>query len=531
MLDWSVLLAAVSGLILFLYGMEQFSREVQRMAGENFRSFIRKATKSTPRAFILGCIVTAIAQSSTAVTIITLGLVDSGIMSFTQSLGVMLGASIGTTITAQLVALKFTSLSPVFIPLGFLLGMLGGRFAFLGKPVFFFGLVFFGISMISATAAPLKDDPGIMAYLASLDSIPLALLAGFVLTNLFQSSSVFTGLAVVLAGAEVLSVGQAIPLILGSNIGTLTPLFASVNLSIFSKRAAAAHLLINLGGVMLILLFLHPFAELVMGFGGSPGQQVANAHTLFNVITSAAFLLILGPFAALIERLIPGKEEEILFQTTVLTDKLPEDNALAFAEIEAELRNLLAKTDKMLEESAALLKTPSQYSFQRLLRREAQCDFLDERVERAVLEILKRKLSQKEMTRAVFIVRISCALEQLADLATATGYVASAMESRNQMMSVEARAEIDDIHQGLAEILSHLETSFPRVNDADVVAMRQSDSAMRERINTAFSRHLGRLYQRKVYAGNTYVKAMARMESAQSKLREIRKLCEMYNKL
>lgn len=531
MLDWSIILAAASGLILFLYGMEQFSREMQKVAGENFRAFIKKATKSTPRSVLLGCIVTAIAQSSTAVTVITIGLVDSGFMSFAQSLGVILGAGIGTTVTAQLVAWKFTALGPVFIPLGFLLGILGGRFSFLGKPIFFFGLVFFGIGMVSDAASPLRDDPGIMGYVASLDSIPLAILIGFALTNLFQSSSIFTGLVVVLSGSGVISIGQAIPLILGSNIGTLTPLIASFNLGLFSRRAAAAQLLFNIGGVLIILPFLPSFATLIVDLGGSSAQQAANAHTMFNVITTAIFLVVLGPFTKFVERLVPGKEEEILFQTTALNDKLSTDNGLAFAQIEAELRNLLDKTENVMEESAAMFREPGKASFQRLLKREALNDYLDERIEKAILEVSKRKLGQREMSRAVLAVRMSNVLEQLADLGAAIGYVANSMQARNRRMSEEAQAEIEDINTRIGEDLRLLGKSFPKVSEEDVASMRQNEVALRERINLAYSSHLRRLYEGRAYAGNAFVKAVSRMESAHAKLREIRKLCEMYGEL
>ncbi len=528
MLDWSIMLAAASGLILFLYGMEQFSREIQKVAGENFRAFLKKATKSTPRAVLLGCVVTAIAQSSTAVTVITLGLVDSGLMSFTQSLGVILGAGIGTTLTAQLVAIKFTALGPVFIPLGFLLGIFGGRFAFLGKPLFFFGLVFFGISMVSDAAAPLKDDPNVMSYLSTLDSVPLAILIGFVLTNVFQSSSVFTGLVVVLSGSGVLAIGQAIPLILGSNIGTLTPLLASLNLGLFSRRAAAAQMLFNIGGVLIILPFLHPFTQLILDFGGSSAQQAANAHTLFNIITTCLFLLVLGPFTRLVEHLVPGKEEEILFQTEALDEELPSENDAAFSRIEEELKNLLSKTESALDESASLFPSPTKTAFQRLLKREALNDYLDERIEKAILQLSQRKLSQKEASRTVLLVRMSNSLEQLADLAAATGYIANSTASRGVPVSGGALSEIGDMHMRLKEDLRLLKADFPSISDANIVSMRQNEIRMRERINAAYAGHLRRLYAGKAYAGNSFVKAMSRLETAHGKLREIRKLCELY---
>jgi phosphate:Na+ symporter len=530
MLDWSLILAAASGLILFLYGMEQFSREIQKVAGESFRAFLKKATKSTARSVVLGGLVTALVQSSTAVTVITLGLVDSGLISFMQSLGVILGAGIGTTITAQLVAIKFTALGPVFIPLGFLLGIFGGRFSFLGKPLFFFGLVFFGIGMVSDAALPLRDDPAVTSYLANLDSVPLAILIGFILTNLFQSSSVFTGLVVVLAGSGVLTVEHAIPLVLGSNIGTITPLIASFNMGLFSRRTAAAQLLFNIGGVLIILPFLNLFSSAIIDLGGTSAQQAANAHTLFNVITTAIFLLFLGPISRLIENLIPGKEEEILFQTVALGDALPEDDAQAFSVIETELRNLLEKTENVLNESAAMLPTPSKSAFARLLKREELNDYLDEKIERAVIDISQRKLGQKEASRAVLIVRISNALEQLADLGTSIGYIANSMENRNQRMSDEALGELEDIHIRLEEDIRLLRNNFPRISEADIGSMRQNEVFIRERINLAYSNHLRRLYRRKVSVNNAFVKAMSRMESAHAKLREVRKLCEMYGR-
>ncbi len=531
MLEWSIILAAASGLILFLYGMEQFSIEIQKVVGESFRAFLKKATKSTPRAVLLGCLVTAIVQSSTAVSVITLGLVDSGILSFMQGLGVILGAGIGTTLTAQLVAFKFTLLGPLFIPLGFLIGIFGRRFAFLGKPVFFFGLVFFGIGMISDASSPLRDNPELMSYLVALDSVPLAILAGFVLTNVFQSSSVFTGLVVVLSGSGVLSIGQAIPMVLGSNLGTLTPLIASLNQSLFARRTAAAQFLFNIGGVLLILPFLHIFTALIVDLGGTAAQQAANAHTLFNIVQTAAFLLVLGPFTKLVERLVPGKEEEILFQTAAINDELPADNKDAFTQVEAELRNLLGKTEAVLDESADLFPNADKKTFQRLLKREALNDYLDERIEKATIEMSHRKLGQSEAVRSVLIIRMSNALEQLADLGASIGYVANSISSRNMRLSDDALSEIGDIHMRLKEDIRLLRKNFPLISEEDVISMRQNEVSMRERINTAYSSHLKRLYKGKAYAGSSFVKAMSRMESSHSKLREIRKLCEMYSRI
>ncbi len=299
-------------------------------------------------------------------------------------------------------------------------------------------------------------------------------------------------------------------------------------MGLFARRAAAAQLLFNIGGVLIILPFLHPFTAMIMDFGGTNAQQAANAHTLFNVITTCAFLLVLRPFTRLVERLVPGREEEILFQTESLDEMLPDENEAAFSRIEGELRNLLSKTEAALDESAALFPSMGKGAFQRLLKREALNDYLDDRIEKAIIELSKRKLSQKEASRTVLIVRMSNALEQLADLAAATGYIANSAASRGIPVSGEALAEIGDMHMRLKEDISLLKTDFPSISQSTVASMRQNEIHMRERINAAYANHLKRLYAGKAYAGSSFVKAMSRLETAHGKLREVRKLCELY---
>ncbi|MDD5172079.1 MAG: Na/Pi cotransporter family protein [Candidatus ainarchaeum sp.] len=530
MLDWSIILAAASGLILFLYGMEQFSREIQKAAGESFRAFLKRATKSTPRAVILGCFVTAIIQSSTAVTLITLGLVESGILSFSQSLGIILGAGIGTTITAQLVAFNFTALGPVFILLGFIIGLFGGRFPVIGKAIFYFGLVFFGISMVSIAAAPLQEDPGIVSLISNLSSVPLAIITGFIITNLFQSSSLFTGLVVMFASSGLLTIDMAIPLVLGSNIGTMSPLLASANMGLFAKRASVAQLLFNLGGVLIILPFLPHFTYFIISLGGTTAQQAANAHTLFNIITTVVFLIVLKPVERFVIRVVPGKEEEILFHTEALNDQLPENNSEAFKQIETELAHLMLHTSKVLEESANMFPRPDKNTFNRLRKREALNDFIDEKIEKATLELTMRELEEKETARTVLLIRMSNDLEQLADIGVSLGYVANSIVNRGRL-SDDALAELDTLYKEIEVDLRLIRKKFPRISDDDVASMRQNEISMRESINAVYSRHLKRLKGRTPYAAGAFVKVIARLEAAHAKLREIRKLCEMYGRL
>jgi len=190
---WDLLIAVVPAVILFLYGIENFSEEVRHVAGERFRTILQNATKTSLRGAIAGAVVTALVQSSTATTIIAIGLVNAGAISFLASLGLIIGSNLGTTLTAQLVAFKLTAFAPIFVIVGFLLSMIRSPYRAFGKPIFYFGLVFYSLNLISSIVAPLQDDPDILALLSMTDNVLAAIVIGFIITNLFQSSSV-TGL-------------------------------------------------------------------------------------------------------------------------------------------------------------------------------------------------------------------------------------------------------------------------------------------------------------------------------------------------
>ncbi len=527
---WEIWFAAVPGLILFIFGIEQFSAEIQKAAGGTFRSFIRASTKSPLRSFTLGAAVTALVQSSTAVTVITIGLVESGFMSFSQSLGILLGANIGTTVTAQLVAFNVTSFGPIFIILGFLIRIIGGKYSFIGRPVFFFGLVFFGLGLISAAMQPFESDPTIISYLSALSSVPLAIAVGFILTNVFQSSGVFTGLVVLMSGNGLITPAQSIPLILGSNIGTITPLIASWRLGLFARRTAVAQLVSNLVGVLAILPVLPLFISLIASIGGTPAHQTANAHTVFNLIFSAVFMLVLSPFAALIERLVPGKEEEIVYKTSALEGELPQVTAEAMRRIEAEVREMLSSSRKALDDSEELFFTGKEETFRRLIKRESLNDFVNERVGKAIIEVSSRKLTQKEATKLMLLGRMSNALEQFTDITLALGYVAHSLHESNGPMSEETMDDLRAVYGKLREDLATLGKGLPRISDEGSEAMRVSDTATREAINSAYSRYLGRMRSGKAIKANVFVKAISRLESAHSSLYVIRRLAESYSR-
>ncbi|MDP3882223.1 MAG: Na/Pi symporter [Nanoarchaeota archaeon] len=294
----------ISAIILFLFGIEHFSREIQRVAGERFKRSLSKITNNKWSGAFLGFSTTALAQSSTAITVILVSLVNSGVIKFTQSLGIIIGSNVGTTLTGQLIAFKLTAFAPIFIIAGFIVSLIGGKYKVIGKPLFYFGLVFFSLELISDIVSPLSNDPNIIKIISYSSNVFIAVLAGAVLTLILQSSAVTTGLVIVFTASGLISLDQGIPLLLGANIGTTaTALIAATMMNKEAKKTALAHFLFNLLGVLIILPFLGPFTDLVSQFGQTEANKLANAHTIFNVAIAIIFLLALTPFRKLVEYL------------------------------------------------------------------------------------------------------------------------------------------------------------------------------------------------------------------------------------
>jgi phosphate:Na+ symporter len=297
MSNFSLFLAVVSAIVLFLYGLEAFSHEIQRVGGATLRNLLGRLTESRWRAVLLGGVATAIVQSSSAITSLTAALVDAGTMSFRSSLGVLLGANIGTTSTAWLVSLKLTSIGPFFIVLGTALSALPTRFKMLGKAAFYFGFIFFSLDLVSFTLKPLAQNP-VFAEVLSRSGTPLmGVLAGMLITAIVQSSSITTGLCILLVQQSIMAATAAIPIVIGANIGTTaTALVASIKMQKTARRVAVANLSFNTFGVMLFLPFLKTFGVKVLEFAGEPGMAVAWAQLIFNVVMTMAVLLLLRIF-------------------------------------------------------------------------------------------------------------------------------------------------------------------------------------------------------------------------------------------
>jgi len=298
------------GLGLFLFGLQVMTASIQDAVGTRVREVLRSLADRPLVAAGTGLVVTAVIQSSSATTVMVVGLVEAGLLDLRAAVAVILGANVGTTATGQLVAFSFTEYALPLVVSGAGLAVVfrgrpAGRW---GKAVLGLGFVFLGLGYMSGGAAGIYRLPRLTRTLLDFSgSTSCALLAGMVVTGLLQSSSATTGITIVLAQQGFMDIKEAVAVVIGSNIGTcVTALLAAVGRSPAARQAAFAHLLINVGGMFLFLPFLGPFVALVQALGPDVGRQVANAHTIFNLVGLGVGLLLLNGLVKGVLWLVPG---------------------------------------------------------------------------------------------------------------------------------------------------------------------------------------------------------------------------------
>lgn len=304
-----VVLGVVAGLALFLYGVTALATGMRAVAGERMRGWLARATGHRVLGVGTGIVATAVLDSSSVTIIMVIALVDAGLLTFVQSLGVILGANIGTTLSSQLIAFDVAVYAPVVLAVGLVMHIAGRRdgVRHAGLAVFGMGLVFFGLGQMGAAVAPLEDSARFTAWMVALESPLVGVAAGALMTLVLQSSSATVGIAITLAAQGLLALPAGIAVMLGAEIGTCADtLLATVRRSRDAVRAGVFHLCFNIASVAVGVVLLGPLTALAVAMGGDVARQIANAHVAFNVLGVAAALPLLGPVARLLEGVIPS---------------------------------------------------------------------------------------------------------------------------------------------------------------------------------------------------------------------------------
>ena len=366
--NWVFLLVIglFGGLSFFILGMSMMSEGMQNSAGNRMRNFLGQLTNNRFVALGIGALVTIVIQSSSATNVMLISFVNSKLMRFKQTIGVILGAAIGTTITAQIIAFKLTDYALLFVVLGYAIQILSKKQQRkeIGKAILGFGVLFFGMYIMSESMSPLRTYEPFIDLILRLQNPALGILIGAILTALIQSSSAFIGILIILSMQGLLTLGAAIPLLIGANVGTaITAVLASIGGSREAKQVALAHTLFKIIGAIIIVFFIPSFIRFMasitpdqvqQGIGNvnmiAQPRQIANAHTIYNVALCLLFLPFTNAFAKLIRVLLPLKpEREIPFTLRFINDGLLKTPVIAIDSAREELVRMMKKVYHMTE--------------------------------------------------------------------------------------------------------------------------------------------------------------------------------------
>lgn len=361
-ISWFLMVTGLfGGMGMFLYGMEMMSDGMKIAAGNKMRTVLEKLTSNRFLAVGVGAFVTMVIQSSSATTVMLVSFVNSGLLSFVQGLGVILGSNIGSTVTAQIVAFKVTDYALALIAVGSIMALFSKKDSTknIGFVILGFGLLFYGMKVMSDTMKPLRSNDAFIRILASFENPFMGILAGAAFTALIQSSSATTGIVITLASLPVLpgqppaiTLEAGIPLIFGANIGTcVTALLAGLNASREAKRVAIAHVTFNVAGVALFCFWIPTFADWISNTSDNIPRQIANAHTIFNIIATVVFI----PFTPLIARLIIKYFPDIEIDRDIskpavmnLDENVFDTPAIAITNAQAEIRGVVGLLERVV---------------------------------------------------------------------------------------------------------------------------------------------------------------------------------------
>lgn len=459
-----LLVQLAGGLALFLLGMDRMTEALRLIAGARMRDLLGRLTGNRFSALATGAGTTAVIQSSTVTTVLVVGFISSGLMNLTQSIGVIIGANVGTTLTAQIIAFKITDFALLAVAVGFAITFASKdqQRQARGTAVLGLGLVFFGMDVMGDAMSPLRSSEAFIDAMARLENPLLGIAVAALFTALVQSSSATTGIVIALAQQGLITIDTGVALILGANIGTtITVALAAIGKPRDAGRAAAAHAFFNIVGVAIWLPFVGRLAQLVEEIGGSLARQVANAHTIFNVANALLFIWFVPQIASIVARLVPDRDDVILVRARHLDRSLVVTPELALAQARLEIGRMATRTHTMLDRALPALVDGTRWELLAVREIDDEVDALHEQIIDYLREIGTQKLAIASNTELTRMMDAANNLEAAADIIE-TNLVGLGLARVEQglVVSDETRRVIEDLHAAVVEGLEYATTAL-----------------------------------------------------------------------
>jgi phosphate:Na+ symporter len=476
----------LGGLALFLFGIDQMSGALKAVAGDRMKVILARLTTNRVTGALTGALVTAVIQSSSVTTVLVVGFISAGLMTVSQSIGVIFGANIGTTITAQIIAFRVTRYALPMVALGFALLFAGRRerLRHYGKLIMGLGLLFYGMTLMGDSMQPLRGFPEAVGWMARLDAPWLGILAGAAFTALVQSSSATTGIVIVMAAEGLIGLPAGIALILGANIGTcVTTLLAALGRSAEARRAAVVHVGFNLLGVLVWLPFIDLLAEWVLRLSpAGAARQIANAHTIFNVANAVVLLPFASWFGRAAAWIAPDRAspERARRQARYLDPELLATPSLALDRTRLELLRMGQRAREMLRAICPAVLSGTRDELRQIASMDDDVDALHGQIVTFLGRISQTELTERQTEELLELFQVSNDLENIGDIIE-TNLVTLGRQRADQAVRVseQTRRLIEDFH---AKVVEAIDSALRAVSQKDSDAAR-AVTAMKLEIN------------------------------------------------
>ena len=525
-MSMATVISLIGGLGLFLYGMKLMSEALEKAAGAKMRSILEFFTKNKLMGTFVGIVFTAIVQSSSATTVMVVSFVNSGLMTLAQAAGVIMGANIGTTVTSQLIAFDLSKIAPLFVMIGVVMMMISKKVKVkrFGEVVLGFGILFVGLSTMSGAMSGFRNSQVIVDMLSSLDNHLLAIVIGFAITAILQSSSATVGIVLLMATQGLLHLDICFFLILGCNVGScVSALLASLGGKKEAKRAAWIHFLFNLIGSTIIfgvlMLALKPITDVFMAVsGGNPGRAVANAHTAIKI----AEVILLFPFMTWVVKatykIIPGKDVKPAndYQLKYISNTATPVAATAVVDAILELQHMgeLARTN--LKVSMETLCNPDMKQIEEVYEREKYIDYLNREITDYLVGINTLEIPMADAKLVGGLFHVANDIERIGD--HAENFADSAMErmEKNIPFSEKAMAQMIDMTEMVIKELDYALDMFSKRNREHMKEILELEDSVDEKERKIQKSHVKRLSKGKCTpeAGMIYSDTVSGLERA-----------------
>ena len=463
------LFSMLGGLALFLYGMNMMSNGLEMAAGDKMKTILEKLTSNRILGVLVGALVTAIIQSSSATTVMVVGFVNSGLMSLTSAVWVIMGANIGTTITGQLIAIDITAVAPLiaFVGVAMIVFFKSQKLDAIGGVIGGLGILFIGMETMSSAMVPLRTMPEFVGLISKFQNPFIGILVGALFTALIQSSSASVGILQALAKSGVMTLSSSIYVLFGQNIGTcITSVLASIGTSKNAKRTTVIHLSFNIIGTVLFVTIsmLFPFADLVQSLTPSNvAAQIANVHTIFNVTTTLLLLPIGTRLVNLACRILPDSEEDQQDMQLKYLDFSIFDNdyhigtsAIANTQLFNETQHMLNVANHNVKRAFELLDHYDEEKYIRLQKDEEYINYLNQQVINFTTAVISHEFQAESSQSIVLFLKLSSDLERIGDHAMNIAARAQKLAKDDTHFSEDALKEIGIMESLCNNILDEL---------------------------------------------------------------------------